>query len=75
MAKWITRLQSVGFARQTDLNTENTTDGDFTYFRSRVVIREDGREVEDIEYATGRSAFARRPLRRAATPASSRSPA
>lgn len=68
MAKWITRLQSVGFARQTDLNTENTTDGDFTYFRSRVVIREDGREVEDIEYATGQIGVREAPVAQGSHP-------
>lgn len=51
MVAWITKTQSVGFARQSAFETEATTS--FKFIRSAVSIASRPREVEQLDYATG----------------------
>lgn len=51
--RWIWGYQSVGFAKQVDLTTENSTDGDFYYFKGAVDTPDFVRAIEDLQYATG----------------------
>lgn len=53
VSRWAWAWQSVGFARQTDLNTENGTDGDFHYFAAEVSVPETTRQMFDLKIATG----------------------
>lgn len=53
MDKWISGLQSVGFARQTDYVTENSTNGDFHYFPAEVDVPSLVRATEEFQAATG----------------------
>ena len=53
MDKWISGLQSVGFARQTDYVTENSTNGDFHYFPAEVDVPALVRATEEFQAATG----------------------
>lgn len=56
MARQFAGSQSIGYARQTALNTENTTGGDFTYFPAEYVIPDVPREIFDLKIASGQVA-------------------
>lgn len=53
MARWLYAYTGFGFASQSALNTENTTDADFSYFAAEVEIPEITRQVFDIAAKTG----------------------
>lgn len=53
MARFKWGFLSVGFARQSALNTENTTDADFSYFAAEVDVPEINRQIFDIAAKTG----------------------
>lgn len=56
MARQFAGYQSIGYARQTALNTENTTGGDFVYFPAEYVIPDVPREIFDLKIASGQVA-------------------
>lgn len=45
--------RSLGFAKQADYPSENTTGGDFTWFEAEVTPPEFARQVQDFQYSTG----------------------
>lgn len=53
MSRWLWNYGSVGYARQTALNTENTTDGDFTWCPGEFSVPEVTRQLFDIASKTG----------------------
>lgn len=53
MSRWLWAYQSIGFAKQADANTENTTDADFHYFAAECEVPEITRQIFDIAAKTG----------------------
>ena len=56
MARQFSKYQSIGYARQTALNTENETDGDFVYFPAAYLLPEVAQDIFDLEIASGQVA-------------------
>jgi len=53
MARWVWAYQAVGYAYQSDLNTENTTGADFQYFPAEVGMPDFTRAMFDLKMSTG----------------------